>query len=423
MGYASLVNNRMPTLVTAPAPLWRNRDFMLLWGGQLVSNLGSTASHVIYPLLILAITGSPVAAGVAGALRFIPYMIFSLPVGALIDRWDRKRVMVLCDAGCAIAVGSIPVAMAFDALTLWHIYAVAFIEGSLFVFFNIAQVAALPRVVPRAQLPQATAQNEAGFGVATILGPSIGTALYQGIGRAVPFIFDAISYVVSLVSLLAIRARFQAQAVPRKQRLRAEIADGLRWLWSKPLIRYMAFLTGGLNMVNAALPLILIVLAKRLGADDAQIGLVFSISGMGAILGSLVGGHIQRRFTFGQVIVAVMWLDVLLFGLYLAAPSFIVVGVIAALISILGPIYNVVQFSYRVALIPDELQGRVNSTFRLVAFGFMPVGAALSGLVIEHLGVLPAIAVFTLCLLLLAILTTANVHVRNAAPIERVHTT
>src|SRR5262249_10335826 len=146
--------------------LARNRDFMLLWGGQVASTLGSMTCHVIYPLLILALTDSPAAAGVAGALRFIPYLIFSLPVGRLIDRWDRKRVMVLSDTGRAIAVGSIPVAMAFDALTLSHVYVVCFIEGSLFCFFNIAEVAALPRVVPRPQLPEATAYNEAGFGTA-----------------------------------------------------------------------------------------------------------------------------------------------------------------------------------------------------------------------------------------------------------------
>jgi MFS family permease len=140
-------------MVEAPR-LLQNRDFMLLWGGQVVSTLGSMASHVIFPLLILAITDSPTAAGIAGALRFVPYLVLSLPVGALIDRWDRKRVMVVSDLGRALAVGSIPAAMALDALTLAHIYIVCFVEGSLFVFFNIAEVAALPRVVPRAQLPK-----------------------------------------------------------------------------------------------------------------------------------------------------------------------------------------------------------------------------------------------------------------------------
>lgn len=402
--------------------LLHNRDFMLLWSGQVVSTLGSMASHVIFPLLILELTRSPTAAGIAGALRFVPYLILSLPVGALIDRWDRKRVMVICDLGRALAVGSIPVAMAFDALTLGHIYVVCFVEGSLFVFFNIAEVAALPRVVPRGQLPEATAYNEAGFGVANIVGPSMGTILYQTLGRAVPFIADAITYLLSLVSLLAIKARFQKESTATKTDLRGEIAEGLRWLWSKPLIRFMAFLTGGLNLVNAATPLLMIVLAKELGAGDAEIGIIFSIAGVGAVLGSLAGGRIQRRFTFGQVIVAAMWLEACTFLLFAAMPSYIWVGVFAALASFIGPVYNVVQFSYRVALIPDELQGRVNSTFRLLAFGFMPIGAAISGVVIEHFGVKPAIMLFAACLFMLAILTSLNRHVRDAPPLERAAT-
>jgi predicted MFS family arabinose efflux permease len=400
-------------------PLWKNRDYMLLWSGQIVSTFGSMGTQIVYPLLILALTDSPAVAGIAAAFRFVPYLVFSLPVGALIDRWDRKRVMVLSDAGRLAAVATIPVAMAFDVLTVAQIYAVSLVEGSLFVFFNIAEVAALPRVVERAQLPQATAQNEAGFGVAHIVGPTVATFLFQTFGRAVPFIVDAASYAVSLATLLAIRTRFQSERAAAAPNLRQEIADGLRWLWSQRLIRFMAFLTGGVNVVGAAMPLILIVLSKELGASDADVGIVFSIGGMGAILGSLVGGQLQRRFSFGQVVSGSLWILTALFFLYLAAPSFIVVGIVTALAFSAGPIYNVAQFSYRVALIPDALQGRVNSVFRLIGFGFMPLGAALSGFVIELIGVRGAIVGFGVFLVVLSVVTTMNPHVRNAPPIER----
>ena len=162
------------------------------------------------------------------------------------------------------------------------------------------------------------------------------------------------------------------------------------------------------------------MLAKRLGAGDAQIGVIFSIGGIGGVIGSLVGGQIQRRFTFGQVIVAVVWLDALLFPLYAIAPSYLLLGAIAGLTFVLGPIYNVVQFSYRLSIIPDELQGRVNSTFRLLAFGFMPVGAWLSGVLIEHFGARSAVLLFSIWLLLLAGLTTFNRHVRKARPLGRI---
>ena len=408
--------------MAAPS-LFHNRDFMLLWGGQCASTLGSMACHVIYPLLILALTDSPTAAGLAGAFRFIPYLFFSLPVGALIDRWDRKRVMILSDLGRAIAVGSLPVAMAFDALTLWHVYVVCFVEGALFCFFNIAEVAALPRVVPRGQLPEATAFNEAGFGAAGIIGPPLGTILYQAFGRAVPFVIDALTYIVSLFSLAFIRTPFRtaatAESAARKRDLGAEILEGLRWLWAKPLIRFMAFLTGGTNLAFAAMPLITIVLAKEMGADDAAIGVIFGISGVGGILGSLVGGRIQRTFTFGQVIAATIWIQAVAFLLLAVVPGYFWIGIVCAIAGFTGPIYNVVQFSYRVALIPDELQGRVNSVFRLLAFGFIPVGAALSGVVIEGLGVKAAVYIFAASLFAFAILTTLNRHVRDAAPIDK----
>jgi predicted MFS family arabinose efflux permease len=400
--------------------LFRNRDYMLLWGGQVVSTLGSSASYVVYPLLILAITDSPTAAGIAAALGNLPYLVFSLPAGALIDRWDRKRVMINCDIGRAVTVVSIAIALWLDVLTVWQLYIAAFVEGAFFVFFNIAEVAALPRVVPKAHLPQASAQNEAAFATAHIVGPSVGTLLYQGLGRAAPFVADAISYAASVVSLMLIRTSFRAApATQAKPNLRGEIAEGLRWLWRQPLIRYMAFLTGSINLVNAGTGLIVIVLAQELGARPVDIGLIFSIGGIGGILGSLVGGRVQKRFSFGQAIIALMWIEALLFPLYAIVPQYLLLGVVFALLYFIGPIYNVVQFSYRLALIPDALQGRVNSTFRLLAFGMMPIGAALSGFLIERVGAVAAVVVFSLWYVILAIMTTLNRHVREARPLEQ----
>ena len=404
-----------------PTPsLWRNRDFMLLWSGQGVSTLGSAISGIAYPLLTLAITNSPAAAGIGTALGSLPYLIFSLPVGALIDRWDRKRVMIYCDLGRLLSAASVPVALALGVLTIWQLYLTAFIEGTLFVFFNIAEVAALPRVVVKTQLPGAAAQNEATGGAALLLGPPLGGLLYQTIGRGVPFLFDAISYFASVVSLSFIRTRFQEQreaGAPRN--LRAEIREGVTWLWRQPLIRFMAFLTGGSNLTSAGSFLIMIVLAKSQGADEAAIGAMFSVGAVGGILGSLIGGPIQRRFRFGQVIPATMWLQALLFPLLAIAPNPLVIGAIFAGIYLITPVYNVVQFSYRLALIPDALQGRVNSSFRLIAFGFQPLGAFLAGLLLERVGAVPTVGVFAVWLLALAVLATLNGHVRRAAPIAQ----
>jgi predicted MFS family arabinose efflux permease len=197
------------------------------------------------------------------------------------------------------------------------------------------------------------------------------------------------------------------------------VAEGLRWLWDNRLIRYMAFLTGGLNLVLAGTPLLMIVIAKRLGAGDAEIGVIFSLAGIGGIAGSLVGGRIPRRFRFGQVIIANLVAECVIFPFYAIVPSFYLLAAVAACNSFLGPIYNVVQFSYRLSIIPDHLQGRVNSVFRLLAFGFIPLGAALSGLLIERMGVVETVVAFEAVLVLVAAATAANRHVRDAAPIGR----
>jgi predicted MFS family arabinose efflux permease len=381
-----------------------------------VSTFGSSASSVIYPLLILALTNSPSAAGIASALRILPYIAFSIPVGALVDRWDRKRVMVVCDVGRLIAVSCIPIAIWFQVLALWQIYVVSVIEGTFFVFFNIAEVAALPRVVPKEQLPAATAQNHGAFSAAVVAGPSVGTLLYEWLGRAAPFVFDALTYLASALSVLAIRAPMRSEARADSGNLRRDIMEGLRWLWDRPVIRTMAFITGGVNLVYAATPLIMIVLAKKMNATEFDIGVMFSVGGLGGVVGSFLGANVQRRFTFGQVIIAIVWLQALLFPLYLLAPNILLLGGVFAAIYLLSPIYNVVQFSYRVAQIPDALQGRVNSIFRMLASGLNPVGAAISGIMLEHAGTTWTVAFFGVCYFALAVAVACSRAVRDAPP-------
>ncbi len=398
----------------APPPLWQQREYMLLWGGQVVTTLGASAASIIYPLLILALTGSPAQAGGASALRMVPYLLLSLPVGALIDRWNRRRVMITCHMGRAVAVATLPVAMWMDSLHVEHIYAVAVLEGALHVFFNIAETAALPRVVPASQLPQATGQNQAGFAAALIAGPALGTLLYQAAGRALPFVVDVATHVAGAVFLWRMRTDFTPAAARAQPNLRAEVAEGLRWLWHQRLVRDMALVTSVFNFITAAIPLLLIVRAKELGASEAQIGLVFSLGGVGAIVGAGVGGRIQRRYSFGQVIIGVLALQALLLPLLLLCPGPLWLGAVFGGIMLAGPVYNVVQFAYRIALIPDALQGRVNSSFRLVAHGLHPVGALLCGWLLEHAGSSSTVVVFSVCGVALAAGTALDKAVRQA---------
>jgi predicted MFS family arabinose efflux permease len=402
-----------------PVPLWRNRDYMLLWSGQAVSLLGTGISQTALPLLVWDLTHSAAQVGFVGGLGTLPYVFLSLIVGALIDRWNRKRVMILCDIGRALNLASVLIALALGQLTAIQLYFNALVEGTLFVFFNLAEVACLPRVVAPEQLPAATAQNEATNGLTVLLSPLLGGALYS-LRQTLPFLSDAVSYVASVVSLLFIKAEFQGARALRRRTLRTEIGEGLGWLWRQPLIRYMAFLTGGSNFVSAGLIPILLVLVKQQGGSSFLFGAILAIGGVGAIVGSLLGPTIQKRFSFGQVIITTIWIQALLWPLYAIAPNPIFLGVIAAASFVTGPIYNVVQFSYRLALIPDELQGRVNSVFRLLAFGLQPLGWALTGVLIQTIQVVPTIMLLFVCLFALAVFTTFNRHVRQAAPLTAI---
>ena len=381
-----------------------------------VSTLGSHAADIVYPLLVLALTGSPATVGWVTALRATPFVLLCLPVGAMVDRWDRRRVMLVCDVGRFLVVGSLAVALWLDEPRLAHIIAVAVVEGTLMVFYNLAEVAALPRVVPRPLLPRASAINQAGFAAAGIAGPAIGASLFQ-IGRALPFVVDALSYAVSAFTLWRLRGDFTPtpaslpSTAPRN--LPAEVMRGLRWLWQEKIVRQMALLTGSMKFVESAVPLLLIVTAQQMGANAVQIGFIFSAAGVGGVLGALVGGGIQRRFSFGQVIVTTTVLMAMLFPLYALSPGLWWLGLVHGLMSFLGPVYNVVQFSHRIALIPQGLEGRVNAGYRFVAHLPSPVGAALCGVMIERAGAGVTLAFFASVFGVLAVAAAASRTIRH----------
>ncbi|MEO6888195.1 MAG: MFS transporter [Ktedonobacteraceae bacterium] len=397
-----------------PVSLWRNRDYLLLWGGQMLSSLGASVSQLAFPLLILMLTGSPAQAGFAGALRTLPYFILCLPAGALTDRWDRKRVMLICDSGRALSLASVPIAVLLGHLTILQLYLNALIEGTLVVFFSLAVSSCIPRVVPREQLPAATVQGAFTEGLVQLLGPPLAGVLY-GLGRTIPFIVDAASYCVSIMSLLLIKRDFQEERVVKPLKLRTEIGEGLRWLWGQPTIRSLALLTG---IVNCIFPdssaLIVIVIARQQHASPALTGLIFAVGAVGYLAGSLVCGPCQRRFSVGRIIVSTCWLFALFWPLYALATNLFVLAGVTALIALVDPIYDITQFSYRAARIPDALQGRVHSAYRMIALATPPLGLALTGLLLQRFGVPPTILVFAIALLGLAVLATLNRSVRRA---------
>ncbi|HEX5501476.1 MAG TPA: MFS transporter [Thermomicrobiales bacterium] len=402
-----------PAADRAPRSLWRNRDYLILWGGQGVSAFGTEASQLALPLLILAVTHSPAKAGVLGAVRGLAYLCFGLPAGALVDRWDRKRVMLLCDAGRALAFATIPLALALGYLTAAQLYAVSFVEGTLFVFFGLAETACLPRVVTRAQLAAAVAQNQATEAAAMLGGPPLGGALF-GLGRALPFVADAVSYAASVGSLLLIRARFQEERAATPRAMRREVAAGLRWLWGQPVVRLLMWLSTGVNAVYGGWALLLIELGQRLGASAATIGLIFAAGGAGTIVGALLAPRLQRRFTVGGIMVVIAWIFALTWPPFALVSTPLALGVAQFASFLFVPIYVSTHFSYRLVLIPDALQGRVNSVFRLGTFGGQTVGFLLTGLLLQWYGPVATVWITFVPSVGLAALTTLSAGLRRA---------
>jgi hypothetical protein len=399
-----------------PTSLWRNRDFLLLWGGQTLSSTGTEASKLAFPLLILALTGSPVQAGIASALETAPGLLLTLPAGALVDRVDRKRLMIACDVVRMLAFAGVPVALALGRLSIAHLYMLALVDGICAVFFRLANIVSLTRVVAKEQLPEAVARREATEGLVTLLGPSLGGALF-GVWRALPFVADAVSYTASLASLLLIRTPFQGERVAARGRIVDEIRDGVVWLWRHRLLRFMALVYGGFGLFLTGGPLCVLVLAQHRGASPLVIGAIFALGGIGGIGGAVIAPWIQRRVRFGRLIPLLQWGYALLTPLYVLMPHPLLMGAVEALILANDQVYDVVWPSYRMALIPDELQGRVTAAFRLAPAATQPVGLVLTGLLIQHIGAANTMLLWGGCLALLALVVTLNSHVRHAPPV------
>src|SRR6266516_221652 len=416
----TLQKDEMKTSIKSlrPIPLWRNRDFLLLLSGQGISAMRTQVSQFAFPLLILALTHSPAQTGLMTALRGLPYALFSLPAGALVDRWNRKLVMILCDTGRAIALASIPIAFATGWLTITQLYLVSLIEGTLFVFFHMAEAATLPHVVSQEQLSTATGQNEVLASSSVLIGPSIGGILYT-ISSLLPFLADAVSYACSVCSLLFIKAQFQEKRTAAPQKLWIEVKEGLAWLWQHELIRFTAIVTGGLITSSIGYVLIVVVMAQSQHASSFTIGLIFASGGAGSVVGALLASPIQKRFGFARVMIGATWIWARSWLLFVFAYNPLLLGIANGLGYTIVPIFMVSQFSYRLVLIPDHLQGRVNSVFRLIAFGSQPVGLALTGILLQAIGPVPTVLVLFVPQLALAIAVTINRHVRQAHPIKR----
>lgn len=380
-----------------PVPLSRNRDFRFLWISQLASVLGSRMSYVGYPLLVLSLTGSPVLAGLITTARMAPQWLLGLPAGVLADRWNRRRLMLGSDLIRFVALSSVVVGLLTDLLSYPAVIVVALVEGSATVLFSPAEVGALRHVVPASQLRTATARNESREYGAMLSGPPLGGALF-GVASVLPFLGDALSYLVSFSMVAMIKTPFRSAPLEasRKGSILAGVRDGLGWLWRQRFLRASVLMVAASNLVGNAMPTTLVVIGHDRHVPAAVIGTVLTIGGAGGLLGSVIAGWVANRVKASWVVVGFPWVwTALLPWLLIGGGQMIVMGVVFGLMLAAAPLRNSVLSTYRIVLVPDELQGRVDSACRFITQSVTPLSPLLAGVLLEY----TSVTVTLLCLL------------------------
>jgi predicted MFS family arabinose efflux permease len=350
-----------------------------------VSVLGSRVSGIAYPLLVLALTHSPATAGLATFLGTSPYLLFQLPAGAIVDRVNRRRLMIGCDVGRLIVMASIPLADVLGILSVVHIVVVAFIESSLFVLFRLAETSAVRIVVRPEQHSAALAQNEARIRVANLLGTPIGGFLFD-LGRTLPFVADALSYAISLVTLALIRAPFEETRAAERRHVLVEIREGFSWLLGQPYILITNLIASVSNGLFQIVVLVVIVAQQHRGATGSLIGLTLAGLGFGGLVGSLTGGWLARRVRPNTIVLITIWVWAAITPLVGLIENTAVLMAVLASISGVGAVWNIANGTIYFRLIPDRLIGRVSSVASLTAFGALPLGALAAGLLVQAFG-------------------------------------
>ena len=389
---------------------------MLLQAGQLLSSAGTQSTSIAYALLTLALTGSPAKAGLVGFMRLAPFAALALPAGVAADRFDRRRIMVAADAVRGIALGLLAAALVAGRASFGAILAVAFVEGAGTAFFFPASAGALRSVVPTRQLPSAAGAGQARQATVRLAGPPLGGALF-GVGRAVPFVFDALSYVGSLVSVLLMRTPFQEAREAPAERLRAQLGAGLRFVWEQRFLRTVALLLAVTNIIGPGILLTLVVVGRDQGLSGGEIGLLIAALGAAMLVGSLASPIVRRHLAPRRILLLELWTWVLSAAFALRPDVY----VLAAAILPSGfaiPNTDAAIIGYRLAITPDRLVGRVDSVQTTIAIAAAPVGTLGAGVLLGAAGARATIAALAGLALLLAIAGTFSPSIRTAPSLD-----
>ncbi len=379
--------------------LWGHADFLKLWTGQSISELGSQVSQLAIPwLAAFGLHASPLEFSLLGVLGFLPFILFALPAGVWVDRLRRRQILIAGDSARAVLLTLIPVLWAAGVLAIWHLLVLQFLIGVFTVFFDVAYQSYLPALVDREHLVEGNSKLQLTVSIAQVAGPSMSGGLIGAITAPYAIVLDAASFVVSSLFMLAMRDREQLperEAGTKHPPMWPQVKEGLRWVIGNAHLRSIAMCTGSSNFFSSLLFAILILYAGRvLHLSAIEVGAVFAVGSAGSIAGALAADRLQKRIGIGPAIV----LPSILFSVgglaYPLAPRSLPLPALMAGQALFGfgaVAYNITQVSYRQAITPERLQGRMNAAMRWVVWGTIPLGTLLGGSIGEWVGLKTAL--------------------------------
>lgn len=365
------------------------RSFWTLFSASFLANLSDGIFQIALPLLAVSVTKEPgLVAGVTVASR-LPWLVFALIAGALADRFDRRRTMILVDAGRVVVLVGLTLAVVAGAATIWLLYVVAFVLGCFETMFDTAASSMLPNVVGKARVVAANSRlNAVELTMNNFVGPPVGGFL-AGLAIASAFGTAAAGYLGALLCLVTLKGSFRAVRSGPPASIRSEIGDGLRYLWQHKLLRTFAFVVGPMNLGSTAVFAVLVLYVVKpgpLGLDGVGLGLLTTSIAVGTVAGTLLASRIERLIGRANLFVACIGSLLVTDLVWIVIPQPVLIGTILALSSTFGGAFNVVFGSIRQRIVPNHLLGRVMASFRVISWGALPVGALLGGVVGQTFG-------------------------------------
>lgn len=358
-----------------------NRDFRRLWIGQVASDLGSSMSGLVVPMLALALTGSTWLAGLTGTVGFAAIWLAQLPGGYIADMFDRRRVMLLCDGLRLLLFLGLAIGVALGVVSIWLLLAVHALTSFLWIVFVSAEAQAIRQIVDRDQIPEAVSAAEARGYAVELVGPVVGGWLF-GLSRALPLFGDALSFAVSWLCIRRIRTPLAPESKPQLRRLLPDVGEGWTTLWRTAFLRSKVVYS---TLTNIAVSALLFLLILDRDASAAGIGATVSLAAGAGLTGSLLAPLVQRRVPLRLLLCGVAVIRGALLLLAALTGSGVLFALVIASVIFLGPLVNATLSAATVLVVPGEVLGRASGASRFLSSALQPLAPLATGLLLEML--------------------------------------